>query len=190
MAHRIYGSGYDLSKLGRWIWTCYRGRNNTSLRIFSAYRPTLPQGSPFTVYAQQRQRLLQLNDPRCPRKAFLEDIQHDINIAQEEGDAIILLLDGNENMNSGPLSETLTALGLVEVIIKRHGGNASTVLQNESNIPIDGIWCSKGLYITAGGYLPYGAMVPNTNHRAIWIDITYEHILGHALPPIVRPTMR
>jgi len=40
MAHRIYGSGHDESRLGSGVWTRYRGRNNRSLRIFSAYRPT------------------------------------------------------------------------------------------------------------------------------------------------------
>jgi hypothetical protein len=190
MSHRIYGSGRDQSNLGRWAWTRYRGRNSTSVTIFMSYRPTPPQGDPFTDYAQQCQSLLQRNDLRCPRMAFLEDIKQAISKAQEEGDKVFLLLDGNENMNSGPLAETLSELGLAEAIIGRHGGNESTVLQNESNTPIDGVWCSVGLHISAGGYLPYEALVPHTNHIALWIDIDYEHILGHNLLPIVRPAMR
>jgi len=46
-------------------------------------------------------------------------------------------------MNAGPLINSLQQLGLVEAIIKKHGGDCSTVLQNESNTPIDGIWCSQ-----------------------------------------------
>jgi predicted ATP-grasp superfamily ATP-dependent carboligase len=110
MAHRIYGYGHDECSMGRWVWTRFRGRHNTSLRIFSAYRPTSPQGGPFTVYAQQRQSLLLRNDNRCPRQAFSEDIHQVIQKAQEEGDKNILLLDGNKDMSSGRLSATLQSL--------------------------------------------------------------------------------
>jgi len=54
--------------------------------------------------------------------AFLEDIKQAISKAQEEGDKVFLLLDGNENMNSGVLAETLSELCLAEAIIGRHGG--------------------------------------------------------------------
>jgi rhamnose utilization protein RhaD (predicted bifunctional aldolase and dehydrogenase) len=46
------------------------------------------------------------------------------------------MIDGNENMNTGPLSQSMATLGLAEVIIQRHGGNTSIVLQNDSNFQL------------------------------------------------------
>jgi hypothetical protein len=53
VTHRIAGKGVDTSLLGRWSWTLYKGKNNQSLKIDSAYRPNPPSG-PFSVYAQHR----------------------------------------------------------------------------------------------------------------------------------------
>jgi hypothetical protein len=72
-AHRVVEKGCDTSNLGRWTWTRYRGRNNQTLRIITAYRPNHPNG-PFTVYAQHNAYFHAQNKPRCPRKAFLQDL--------------------------------------------------------------------------------------------------------------------
>jgi hypothetical protein len=46
------GKAIDQTKLGRWVWVRYRGRNNYTLQIFSAYHPNPPSWGPLTVYAQ------------------------------------------------------------------------------------------------------------------------------------------
>jgi len=84
-AHRVVGKGSDPSKLGRWTWTRYRGRNNITLRIISAYRPNFPNG-PFTVYAQHNAYFNSLNTPRCPRAAFLQDLNKELAAFLETGD--------------------------------------------------------------------------------------------------------
>jgi hypothetical protein len=94
-------TGKDVSGLGRWIWVRYRGRNGTHLRIFTAYRPTASVNGPFTVYAQHRDYFNATNDPRCPRSAFITDLCNDIKTASEDGDNIVLLIDGNEDMRDG-----------------------------------------------------------------------------------------
>jgi hypothetical protein len=43
-AHRVSGKGVDPSMLGHWCWTRYKGRNNHSLYVISAYRPNPPGG--------------------------------------------------------------------------------------------------------------------------------------------------
>jgi hypothetical protein len=101
-AHRVVDKGADPSNLGRWTWTRYRGKNNYTLRIISAYRPNPPNG-PFTVYAQQNAYFHTTGNPRCPRKAFLQDLCKEINEYLECGDSIILMLDGNSNMRQGDL---------------------------------------------------------------------------------------
>jgi hypothetical protein len=188
-AHRIPAKGQDPGGLGHWAWVQYRGKSDCSLLVITAYRPAAPQGGPFTVYAQQRTALLACNDTRCPRAAFLEDLCKEITDATQKGNNIILMLDRNEDQLQGQLFSTLSALQLREAISGKHGHQA-TVCSNLSNAPIDGIWCSNQLQIKASGYLPFHDLLPNTNHRVLYIDMTYEMAFGTNLPRILRPTMR
>jgi hypothetical protein len=164
-SHRVIGQGRDPSGLGRWVWTRYRGRNNVTLRIFTAYRPNPPSEGPFTVHAQHRSYFNSIEEDRCPRKAFLEDICKDVSIAQGEGDNTIVMLNGNEDMRTGDLFEAFSNCNLQEAIIHRHGTNTpSTYIRNLSNTPINGIWCNPSLTIQAGGYCEFNQVFANTNH--------------------------
>ena len=40
-AHRVIEKGCDSTNLGRWTWTRYRGKNNHTLLIITAYRPNV-----------------------------------------------------------------------------------------------------------------------------------------------------
>ncbi|MFN9982402.1 MAG: hypothetical protein ACK53Y_20915, partial [bacterium] len=166
------------------------GRNSYSLRIISAYRPNPPRG-PYTVYAQQQHFLSTQNDPRCPRKAFVEDLCKDIQEFLSSGDQIILLIDGNSSMKSSDLSLALSACSLREVLLDRYGTNGpSTFIRNTTRTPIDGIWATPGIDILAGGYFSYDEVFQGTDHRCLWIDLSLSNAFGHNMPPIVRPQMR
>jgi hypothetical protein len=41
-AHHAVERGMDESKLGRWVWTRYKGKNNQTVRIVVAYHPNPP----------------------------------------------------------------------------------------------------------------------------------------------------
>jgi hypothetical protein len=97
--HRILSKGWDSYDLGRWVWTRYKERGNSSLKFISTYRPTTPQGGPYTVYAQHCSEMLANQDDRCPRMAFIEDFA--------KGDEIILMLDRNESVVEGQLHKML-----------------------------------------------------------------------------------
>jgi hypothetical protein len=93
------------------------------------------------VYAQHRTYFNTINDDRCPREAFITDLMIEIQETLQEGDNIIVMLDGNEDMRSGALSEAFHSCHLREVILEWHGPNTpSTYDRNTKNIPIDGIW--------------------------------------------------
>jgi len=100
MTHRINQTGCDPTGLGRWIWVQYRGKNQTSVRFVSAYRPSQPFKGFNTAYAQQRHSMLKRNDNRCPRKEFVEDLNLEIGKWREKGDAIIIAVDVNEDIQS------------------------------------------------------------------------------------------
>ncbi len=189
-SHRVISKGQDESNLGRWCWTRYRGKQDQSLRIISAYRPN-PPGGPFTVYAQHRQQFNMMNDNRCPRIAFLQDLCKEIESFKELGDHIMLLVDGNSNMCRSDLQEQLTNCQLTEVFLQKHGlQGPSTYRRNNQRIPIDGIWTSPNLTITAGGYFTYDEVFINTGHRFLWIDISYIQAFGHKMQQIIKPSAR
>ncbi len=180
--------GSDISKLGRWTWTRYRGKDNQTLQIITAYRPNPPSG-PFTVYAQHNAYFNSTGKPMCPREAFLQDLCHDIGLFLEAGDHIILLIDGNSNMKQSDLKSALTSCSLHEVILAKHGTEGpSTFRRNNTNNPIDGIWASPNIEIKAGGYFVYDSVFMNTDHRCLWVDITYVAAFGHKMPVIIKPS--
>jgi len=55
---------------------------------------------------------------------------------------------------------------------------------------IDGIWATPSIGIKRGGYLAGGEALPRMNHRCLWIDVTYETLYGHTLPPTAHYTIR
>jgi hypothetical protein len=91
-AHRIEKKSIDDSRLGRWIWVRYKGRNNVHL-------PMLSISGPHTVCAQHWTYFNSINKDRCLRAAFLQDLFTDITEALTQGDNIIVLLDGNKACN-------------------------------------------------------------------------------------------
>jgi Reverse transcriptase (RNA-dependent DNA polymerase) len=189
-AHRVIDKGCDKSKLGRWCWTRYRGKNNLTLTIITGYRPNPPSG-PLSVYAQHRHFLNQNHDTRCPRLAFLQDICAEIREFMEWGDQVILMLDGNTDMRYSDLSSAFESCQLKEAILDKHGHNApSTFRRNNTDTPIDGIWASPGIKIAKGGYFPYDSAFLGTDHRCLWLDISFTVAFGHNMPAIIKPVTR
>jgi hypothetical protein len=115
----------------------------------------------------------------------------EIKYFKEEGDHIILLLDGNSDMKDSDLVKALQAIQKKEVILRKHGlSGTSTFKRNMTNTSIDGIWATPGIQIQAGGYFDYDAVFQGTDHRCIWVDITYVNAFGHNIPAIIKPISR
>jgi hypothetical protein len=188
-AHRVVEKGMDESKLGRWFWTKYRGRNNYTLVIFVAYCPNPPTG-PFSVYAQQRSFFTLQQDERCPRVAFAEDFSLALQKTIDSGALVLAMMDGNQDMRNSRLATKLKEINMREILLSRHGTHGpSTYRRNESRTPIDGIWVSPGLDIKAGGYLDYDQFLLNADHRCLWVDISFIQAFSHNMPAIAKPKM-
>jgi hypothetical protein len=97
-SHRVIKSGEDETGMGRWVWTLFAGRNNIKLRVISGYRPNPDQSDrPGTVYSQQERHLRSIRDTRDPRRAFIKDLERQLEHWMEDGNLIIIGLDANDS---------------------------------------------------------------------------------------------
>ena len=188
-AHRVLETGCDTTGLSRWSWTRYRGRHDVVLQVISAYRPCVPtEPGDNTVHAQHLRYLDAHNDMRTPRQAVLEDLRLHIQSSQENGDQIILLMDCNEDIRNATIQSWLQELTLTDAVLTSHGGASAPNTYNRGSKPIDGIFCSSTIDIQACGYLPFSSFP--SDHRAVWIDVTYTSAFGYNIPRCIQPKAR
>ena len=184
-SNRVLSCGNDPSNLGRWSWTIYRGKEGLSLQVITAYCPH-DQGGDLSVYGQHRHRFHEMGKPRIPRKAFWEDLTREVKRWLEAGDQLILMGDWNEDVTAVQ-RKYFSEFGLREVLIEKYGPAPNTY--EFVSKPIDGIFMSATLDIQQGGYLPFGDGVPS-DHRPMWVDLSYSTAFGHNRLPIPRPSAR
>jgi len=190
-ACRIKGTGRDSLGLGRWCYTRYQGKGGRATRFYSAYRPCKSDSfkGGLTVYQQHLDIMLDANDLRCPRVAFLEDFQTELENAIELGDHVVVGADLNTNLASlsnsqSEMSSFIRGLNLSEAILSRHSSVPPPTFLSGSTV-IDSILVSKGIDVLGSGYLDSEAAIGD--HRILWVDISYNSALGH-LDPFI-PTM-
>ena len=176
--------GKDPSGLGRWAWTRYRGRQGINLRIVVAYRPVLNTTGPLSVWNQQKAYFENVDDDRCPREAFTDDLCKEVVSWMEAGDQVVLGMDANEDVRYSSLSLKLRTLGMEEAIIKQHGRNGPATYARGS-CPIDGLFVSRTLQECRCGYKPFV-----WDHRLLWIDIPITIAFGNIIPPSVKARSR
>ena len=186
--HRIITTDLDPSGLGRWCSTKYRGRHDVTLRVVCAYRPCKPHtAGPSTVYSQHQRVLDEHDDERCPRQAFLDDIILQLDQWRRDGDQIIVMIDCNDDIRKTNIKEAFESVGLKDSITQGREDNAPGTYHRGS-YPIDGIFTSTTIDMIQGGYLPFGDMP--SDHRTLWIDISYENAFGYKMPSIINPVAR
>ena len=160
----------DPKQLGRWVSLCIQGKKGYKTRIFSAYRPN-PGGGSESVYSQQERILPKLKDNRDPILAFDEDLEIEIQNAYNRKEAVIILIDANDNVRKGKVTKRLEKKHLKEIILKNHGNlGPETYIDNTKRIPIDGIYASHQLNFPFTGYFNYKQSF-SSDHRVIWAAI-------------------
>lgn len=188
-AHRVIKQGKDPSNLGRWCWSLYRGKHDVKLRIITLYRPCQPTSAGTnTAYSQQLRYFDAKNDERCPRAAIMEDIYPQLQQWLDEGDQLILMLDANENLRTGPIHNTLQNMGLTNAIYHQHNLTTDIPTYQSGTAPIDGIYTSRTLQPIQSGMAPFGTFP--SDHRLLWIDIAYQQAFGFHMPTLVFPSAR
>jgi hypothetical protein len=175
--------GADDTGLGRWSWTRMRGIQNQHTTFVSAYRPCVPSTTTpgETTVHEQHSRYFGA-ESASPRGLFLRDLVTFIEGQQAKGDLIIIGMDANEDVRSRHLKEYFDKIQMHEAILSSHPrlSPPATCIKNESRIPIDSIWCSKGICPIAAGFLRFGQVTPS-DHRAVWADFQKTDLLGAAM---------
>jgi hypothetical protein len=126
-----------------------------------------------------------------PRQAFYKDLCEEAMRWKELGDHLIIGIDANEDVRKVATFEAFRTLGMHEAILHTHYSRSppATCDKNMSRAPIDGIFVTPSIRITAGGYSPFNTGCPS-DHRLLWIDFTYQDAFGFSIPPHVAPSAR
>jgi hypothetical protein len=148
---------------------------------------------PNYVYSQHERYFATQKDDRDPRRAFFEDLDHDMHVWLVAGNLIVLGLDANEHVRQGTTLKFINRWGLVDVHADRHSHLYPVATQdtNKHSVPVDGLWCSPGLPITAAGMTGFGEIkINNADHRMLWVDLPNEFLFGFCPPslPTITPS--
>jgi hypothetical protein len=121
---------------------------------------------------------------KCPRDSILDDLGAFIDSNHEAGDQIILGMDCNEDVTTPHWLSWLRKRGLRNGIIKDNITSPSTY--HKGSYPIDGIFVSPTITVRQSGYHPFGTFP--SDHRSLWIDISYNNAFGYQMTNITIPS--
>ncbi|CAJ1935608.1 unnamed protein product [Cylindrotheca closterium] len=167
VARRAKSGGKDESGLGRFSWIKIRGRDIQQQESptdgppagVSAYRPNPEGTNAGSVWNYQRNYWLSKGVTMDPRDKLTLDLVDLIQKWKAEGCEILLGLDANEDVSyNSPSSfrQEMRIEGLTEAILRRHQGPYPATTQSRlTDTPIDGIFVTDGVHVTAGGYLDF-----------------------------------
>ena len=189
ITQRLTQKGQDQSGLGRWSWMLMNGKDDIKTRFISAYCPTRSnRGNTGAVYNQQRRWLRHhRKKEKCQRKAFIQDICHFINGCRTRNERIVMFIDANADVRNSPLTTALAELDIREGITSQHPDSTPPATYELGSLPIDGIYLSPELQPTRAGYLPFCGI---GDHRAAYVDIPWDTLVGEAMVKISRPQAR
>jgi hypothetical protein len=191
MAGRFHSQGSDSSGLGRWVWQLFKGKDNLTTRIYTAYRPCTPQGKEqlSTVYAQHKRHFRSTRKPgekdRCPRNAFLEDLEQELQARKMAGEWVIVMMDANGDVTSGPLKKFAIALGLQNSILSQYPNLPPPATHQRGSFTIDVIFNSPEIRIIKAAYL--AGQDSLGDHRMAIVDFSDSTVLGENLLKAIRP---
>ena len=141
------------------------------------------------MYAHHKRVFLLHHNKTCPRVLFRENLIKQLKEWKLEGESSILMIDANENMETGKLSHQLSESPLFMIdAVKSRRGRPGPVTWFRGSAQIEGVWVTKDVTVSATCFLPFyfGA----GDHRAIMIDIPTRDLIGTEISRIVLPSIR
>ena len=189
-AFRMTKSGKDKTKLGRWLWMEFSGRDEHVTRIYTAYRPCANKSAESqntTVYDQQDRYIRAHSINKTPREMFDCDLHEEI-LHQMQRKNIVIMLDANEDVENGEFNNMMQGLGLRNGVSARINSTMPATHHRGSR-PISAIYCSRNLVVTRSGILPIGMGVRG-DHRNIYLDVQTKSLMGGDMYMVIPPPMR
>ena len=185
------GTQKDETGLGRWVVTTLTGHQGFTTRIICGYNPcgnsNLESG---TVYAQHRRYFMNRGCLTCPRVKFRQDLQAALQRWRDQGDRLIVCLDANEHIYKKSIGKMLmdpNSLAMREVVGTFTGKKIGPTFFRGSK-PIDGVWATSEVNITAACVMPAGFGIGD--HRLFVVDILTSSLVGANPVKILRPCAR
>ena len=170
------------------------GKKGIRTRIISAYRPCKSTSGLETAYTQHIVYWNSAARNEDPRQIFMDDLKYEIQKWQEQGEQIILCGDFNTGDKSSPQAATqfwkpwLDEISLIDVHKTSSGMEWLPPTHERGSTQIDYIFISPSIQIKRAGFLPFNK-VPG-DHRAIWVDIQTDDIIGYNPPQLSMSTAR
>jgi len=188
LSHRAKQVADDPSGLGRWTSIMIEGKHGMKTRIVSAYRPCKSRSGLETAYTQHLIYWDSMDRYEDPRNIFMQDLKQAILEWKEQGEQIILCGDFNtgDKNNVHTASEFwnpwLEELDLIDVHKTSTGMDWLPATHERGSSQIDYIFISPSIRIKRAGFLPFSKFPGD--HRAIWVDIQTEDIIGYNAPKL------
>jgi hypothetical protein len=181
---------------GRWSGFALMGRSDKKLIILTVYQVTQKTGTAgsTTAYTQQRNmfRLEGRTNPN-PRQILITDLRALVSEIRREGHDIILMGDFNEQIGLDPhgMSSVLTAGGLIDSYITRHGIDKEPATYARGKTRVDYIFISERLrpHLLRSGIEPFNQRI-FSDHRGMYIDLAMPGLFDRALTPLSSPANR
>jgi hypothetical protein len=193
---RLATVGSDPRGLGRWSFIRVKGKNNSRVLIVTIYqvcKTSINAAGDSTAFSQQWHLLKADGDENPnPRSAFSSDLS--LFLAAYPNDAIILAGDINSWLRNPAddlnFSNLVTRYNLKDALIRKHGPD-SEIPTRKSGCRIDYIFVSEVIldHVTSCGALHFDRIV-DSDHRALFIDINIDPLLGGTPPTLASPALR
>lgn len=121
---------------------------------------------------------MKIQDNHNPLQAFGKDLTLELRNEKLRKEAIILLIDANNNIKKGKFMKMLEKNKIQEIILDKHRHNGpETYIDNTKQIPIDRIFASHLITFNKSGYFDYDSNF-GTDHRVLWGSLQEERLLG------------
>ena len=131
---------------------------------------------PKKVACQQQRALLSLGIKEHYMHVFWVDFWAQIDEWMSKGDQLIICGDWNVDIRKKHFIKEFNKRELKSVNITRHGDSNLPATYSAGTKPIDEIFVTPTLQVTACGYLDHGSSLGD--HRPVWVDIYRPSMLG------------
>jgi hypothetical protein len=142
----------------------------------------------FAAYNQQRQYFKERGNRQCAREIFRSHLLKVMHKWRENGERLILLVDGNEDLPKHHLGNSLRAeLNMIDLVEERTGvsGPATFCRGSEKN---DGAFATRDIECTGARFVPLRD--GRGDHRSIILDFAYCSLIGKEKLVVERPQAR